>query len=72
MKPLGLTAGFQLVVPNRAQDAIWNAVEEAQDANMTVQEFISEAREAWEVRLKEHAATDDRAFAAALNQRAPL
>jgi hypothetical protein len=67
MKPLGLTAAFQVVKPTRAQDAIWNAVEESQDANMTVQEFISEAREAWEARLKDHAASDDRAFAAALN-----
>jgi hypothetical protein len=49
MKPLGLTAQFQVIRPNRAQDAIYRAVEEAILQGMTVAQFKQEAWECWEL-----------------------
>jgi ABC-type glycerol-3-phosphate transport system substrate-binding protein len=55
MKPLGVylntnalgqpTIGVRR--SSRAEDAIWNAVEEAVAAEMDVKDFMAEARQAW-------------------------
>ncbi len=55
MKPTGvhltLRNGYPSLAvstPNRAIDAIWDAVREARLAGLSVQQFRSEAAEAWE------------------------
>jgi hypothetical protein len=56
---LGLTADGNLRAgvnhPSRAEDAIWNAVEEAIDAGMTPERFKLEAAQAWEETLHSRA-----------------
>jgi hypothetical protein len=60
-KPLGIdmildptgTPMYNVKKISRIEDAIWNAVEEAQLANWTPQQFIRETRQAWhELRIK--------------------
>jgi hypothetical protein len=63
MKPPGLTAAFQVVRSTPAEDAVWRAVQEAQLAGMTVEQFLREAREAWAYELHERAIQDDKEFA---------
>jgi len=55
MKPLGIEMtygnsglGMCVTKPNTAVDSIWQAVEDAIDANMTPQQFMSEVRKAWD------------------------
>lgn len=62
MKPLGLTVDLQVVRANRAQDAIWNAVEEAQGIGMTVEQFRREAADAWSYGLKQRREADAKAW----------
>jgi len=61
-KPYGLTATMQVIRPSRAEDKIYEAVQEAICANMTVTDFIKEAREAWAYELREQAMFDDGTF----------
>lgn len=49
----------------RAEDAIWDAVEEALNYNMSADEFIAEARAAWAEAMKNRARWDDMTFAEA-------
>lgn len=58
VKPLGVTSFLQVVRPAPAQDAIWDAVEEAIAAGMTVEQFRREAQEAWQYQQKEQARAD--------------
>jgi RNA binding exosome subunit len=53
MKPLGMTPFFQIVHATRAEDKVWEAVEEAIDGGMTPAEFRSEAADAWEQILRD-------------------
>jgi hypothetical protein len=60
VKPLGIGLGvydgtlkMRVTPTSRATDAIWEAVEEARCASMTVKQFIAEAREAWEYHAKQ-------------------
>ena len=47
-KPLGIDAMFsRVIMPTRAEDATWDAVEAARDENWSIERFIREAREAW-------------------------
>jgi hypothetical protein len=55
MKPIGLSATFQVVRSTRAEDAVWAAVEEAICAGMTPEQFKEEAAQAWEHCLREEA-----------------
>jgi hypothetical protein len=52
-KPMGMTAGFQIIRPTRTEDKVWDAVEEAISENWTPERFIREAQQAWESALKE-------------------
>ena len=65
-KPYGLTAMMQVIRPTRAEDKIYEAVQEAICANMTVTDFIREAREAWAYEQREQARHDDNSFDRAL------
>jgi uncharacterized protein YbdZ (MbtH family) len=58
MKPLGLTATFQIVRPDRVQDAIWEAVEKAIDAGWQVENFRQEAAECWSEYLRQKKESD--------------
>jgi hypothetical protein len=74
MKPLGVTLNIdargapvmRMARISRAEDAIWEAVLEAQSAGWTPQQFIREARQAWaESRAqsaKDETATFDKAL----------
>jgi hypothetical protein len=53
VKPLGMTAAFQVTRPTPAEDAVWEAVQRAIDAGMTPRQFRLEAAEAWEHLLRE-------------------
>lgn len=57
-KPMGLTWNLQVVRPTYAQDAIWDAVQEAQTAGMSVEQFKQEAAKAWEHYLDEKKTQD--------------
>lgn len=54
-KPYGMTSTFQVVIPSHAQDAIYDCVREAINANVTPEAFIREARECWALCLKDDA-----------------
>ena len=54
-KPYGLTALLQVTTPNRATDAIWDAVEMAIEAGVTPLEFKREVVQAWHHALREKA-----------------
>ena len=62
IKPLGVTldAGPSLSVvrPNTAQDAIYNACEEAIGVGMTVEQFRREAAECWALILDDNRKSD--------------
>ena len=62
MKPLGMTAGFTIVHPNRTQDRIWDTVEEAINAGWTVEQFRAEAAECWVEALRQRAKSDSDAW----------
>jgi hypothetical protein len=47
-KPYGLTATLEIIAPDRATDALWDAVEQARLAGMTVRQIKLEMQEAWE------------------------
>jgi ABC-type glycerol-3-phosphate transport system substrate-binding protein len=46
-KPYGMTPTFQIVVPTRMQNQIWDAVQEAVEEGMDPTLFLKEVREAW-------------------------
>lgn len=52
-KPYGLTASLQMVVPSSAQNEIYKAVQEAISCNLTPKQFMAEARECWEILLRD-------------------
>ena len=52
-KPNGLSATLQVLKPSRAEDAIWDAVQEAIDAGMTPERFKREVMQAWMHELSE-------------------
>lgn len=66
MKPLGMTASFQITKPTRAMDKVWGAVEEAIGEGWDVRQFIQESREAWAQELRNRASDADKDFHAAL------
>ncbi len=45
--------GLKVRTPNRVEDLVWQAVQEAQLAGMTVKQFRLEVAEAWEHERKE-------------------
>ena len=61
-KPPGLTPMFQVIRYRPHEDKIWEAVTDAIAANMTVTDFIKEAREAWAYELREQARFDNDTF----------
>ncbi len=63
-KPYGMTGFFEIVRPTEAQNKIYEAVEAAHEAGMTVEDFRAECRECWDVALKEKARMDGRAWTA--------
>ena len=65
-KPYGLTATFQVIRPTRAEDKIYEAVQEAIASNMTPTDFIREARKSWAHELREQARFDADTFTRAL------
>lgn len=54
--------GMHVTQSNRALDAVWDAVEEAQSAGMTPQQFMREAQQAWEYYLREKTRVETEAF----------
>lgn len=60
-KPLGISLSInesglpsmRLQTPNRALDAIWDAVQTAIGYGLTPKQFLDEAAEAWEQELKD-------------------
>ena len=56
---LGITAGgvptMSVTHISRAEDAIWNAVQEAVDAGMTPEQFKREVAQAWTEELRAQA-----------------
>lgn len=62
MKPLGLTLFMQVVHPTRAEDKVWEAVQEAICAGWTPVRFMREAREAWHAAKEDEVKADDSAF----------
>lgn len=68
-KPWGLSPTFQVTRPSKAEDLIHEAVEQAIIEQMTVKDFIRNARESWGLVLdgdKKHA---DQEFGRALEVR---
>lgn len=55
MKPMGLTADFRIVRSTRAQDKIWEAVEDAVREGMSPEDFKREAAQAFEHEYNERA-----------------
>jgi hypothetical protein len=47
MKPLGISSAMRVVMPSKAEDKIWDAVEEAIEAGWTPQRFKNEVANAW-------------------------
>lgn len=62
MKPLGMTASFQIVHPTPQQDAVWDAVVTAIDSGMTVEQFRAEAAECWAEYMRQKAESDGKAW----------
>lgn len=58
MKPLGMTPTFQIVKPDRIQDAIYEATQQAIDAGWTVDQFRREAAACWRIYLDERQRLD--------------
>jgi len=58
MKPLGMSCGLKVIMPSRAEDAIWNAVQEAISAGMTAKQFRNEIAQAWEQESKDKLKSD--------------
>ena len=67
-KPYGLTATFQVIRPTMAEDKIYEAVQAAQCERMSVEQFIREAREAWDYEMKQAAKYDQEQFNRALSK----
>ena len=57
-KPYGMTSAFQLVVPTRIQDAIYDAVALAIADNMSPEDFRREAAECWAQEYRERQRRD--------------
>jgi len=55
MKPTGLDMMLNVKMPSRAEDAIWEAVREAINANWTPEQFRIEVASAWEDALRDDA-----------------
>jgi len=49
---------MKVVHPSRVEDAVWNAVEEAQAAGWTAKQLKSEFADAWDEYLKRQAKED--------------
>lgn len=60
MKPLGITANLQMINPSKLEDLIWQAVEEAQDMNYTVDQFRAECAKAWDYYRDEQRKRDNK------------
>lgn len=58
MKPLGLTPDYVVTMPTPVEDAVWDAVEEAQRSGWTVERFRRECAESWSCVLRERAKRD--------------
>lgn len=62
MKPLGIKltidGGMRVVHPSRVEDAVWNAVEEAQAAGWTAKQLKAEFANSWAEALKRQAKED--------------
>jgi hypothetical protein len=63
-KPLGIgfavrdgALGFTSSMPSRAEDKIWEAVQEARCAGWTVAQFRSECAEAWDHDMRDEQKT---------------
>lgn len=61
-KPLGMTADFRITHPDRVEDKVWEAVEEAIDAGWTPERFMREVRSDWSAYLAQKRKDDDRSF----------
>jgi hypothetical protein len=46
-KPLGMTSTFQIVHPDRVQDMIWDAIQEARARGVTLDSFKAEVLDSW-------------------------
>jgi hypothetical protein len=53
---------MQVVRPTRAEDKVWDAVQEAVAEGWTAKRFLAEARDAWADALKDAAKSDDDDF----------
>lgn len=62
MKPLGLDAALNVKMPSRAEDAIWEAVREAINANWTPEQFRNEVISAWQDALRDDAKHAEQVF----------
>lgn len=62
MKPLGLTATFQVVRPTAMEDKIYDAVESAMEHGVTVEDFFREAKACWRIALDEKRRSDQHAL----------
>ena len=61
-KPLGMDPFFRVIQPTSVQDAVWEAVEQAIDAGMTVEQFRREAADCWAEKLRQKAKDDTHAW----------
>ena len=55
MKPLGLSADLRVQYPSKVEDAIWEAVQLAIEANWTPERMRGEIADAWREKLREDA-----------------
>lgn len=62
-KPWGMTAVFHIVRPTAMEDRIYETVEAAISAGVSVTDFLAEVRDCWEIALHEKAAGDARELA---------
>ena len=66
MKPSGIaltiSGGMRVTRPTKAEDLIWEAVQEAQAAGWTAKQLRIEFAEAWSESLKRQAAEDAKHF----------
>ena len=66
MKPLGLAltidGGMRVIHPTPVEDAIYEAVEEAQMHGWTVEQFRREAANCWDIYLTERLRLDAQAW----------
>ncbi len=61
-KPLGMTATFQIVHPDRVQDEVWDAVCAAVNAGWEPRRFFNEVEECWTEYLREKANDVEKEF----------